>query len=635
MDRNAKKHSTPMSMLWGNTIGLSWMWGLGLFFSVQFTIQFGLVGLLCFAVPNALGLFLFGKITDRIAQKGEGGESLAKFYDKWSKPFRLPLFLYQIAALSLTLFAIIRYLWQPLGFEYNFIYLPLGVLVVLAAAFLFGEEFSIKRIKWSHSVMLMLALVAMLILVVVEKPALFAAGRAPLGEATSIGSLWGWIVPICVGLLVGPWMDLQHWQRAIEIRREGLSITKSYAFGSALFFGLLLFHGFFANWAMMAGAAEYVRTGWLDFQYGHQVMTEYFYAQLADKPIVFGAYATFICVCILTTLDSGYIALRWFFSTYFAGSNNMLLTLIPSKLLTSPIPSFIIATLIAAVALLCRLELEYFMIFYATFFVAYSTLGMLRTLRGKTGEDIPQVKMFCVGAISVVIFAFGYLREVPFFMACGSLVPLGYIIWLFLKSQTEGEAEEQLVTTQATTAAAAAQPVIEAIAKTQGLPEGAELALTGIAGPDGSVGYFEGNTFVHSFLSTYADTNSVGNIYFAMYAMWVGKTRELFFRKVLPEFDLETTEYYILTRSFEHKFVREAKEFEKIRIELSIGEYNRKFVELNHKVLDGTNKVLGKGKQSLMFVASEDYSLMDIPGQLMTAFIEYVDKPNPEVEVPS
>ena len=91
----------------------------------------------------------------------------------------------------------------------------------------------------------------------------------------------------------------------------------------------------------------------------------------------------------------------------------------------------------------------------------------------------------------------------------------------------------------------------------------------------------------------------------------------------MPDFDIDNTEFYILTRSFEHKFVREAKEFEKIRIEIELGDHNRKFIELNHRVLDGANKVLGKGKQTLMFVASKDYSLLDIPATLRAAFVPY------------
>ena len=75
------------ALLWGNTVALSWVWGLGLFFSVQFTVEFGLTGLLTFLVPNCLGLFLFGAFADIIAQRQKGSESLAVFFTGWSRQF--------------------------------------------------------------------------------------------------------------------------------------------------------------------------------------------------------------------------------------------------------------------------------------------------------------------------------------------------------------------------------------------------------------------------------------------------------------------------------------------------------------------------------------------------------------------
>ena len=99
------------AILWGNSVALSWMWGLGLFFSVQMTFMFGLQGLLMFAIPNALGLMLFGVVTESVAKKHSGGqESLAIFFDKFSKPFRLILYIYQVVALALTVFALVNYL---------------------------------------------------------------------------------------------------------------------------------------------------------------------------------------------------------------------------------------------------------------------------------------------------------------------------------------------------------------------------------------------------------------------------------------------------------------------------------------------------------------------------------------------
>ena len=141
--------------------------------------------------------------------------------------------------------------------------------------------------------------------------------------------------------------------------------------------------------------------------------------------------------------------------------------------------------------------------------------------------------------------------------------------------------------------------------------------------PTDLFGHFEGKWFVHTFVATYADTNSVGNVYFGMYAMWVGKTRELFFNRCLPKFNLKTTPYYILTRSFEHKFMRETREFERVSVKIKVGEYNRKFVTLEHAIFDSSGNQLGKGKQQLIFVSSADYKLLDIPNEVYEAFVAY------------
>ncbi|MEI7864994.1 MAG: acyl-CoA thioesterase, partial [Chthoniobacterales bacterium] len=114
-----------------------------------------------------------------------------------------------------------------------------------------------------------------------------------------------------------------------------------------------------------------------------------------------------------------------------------------------------------------------------------------------------------------------------------------------------------------------------------------------------------------------------GNVYFGMYAMWVGKTRELFFNRVMPKFNLKDTSYYILTRSFEHKFVRETREFETVSVKIRIASYNRKFVHLEHEIYDAQNQLLGKGQQSLLFVNSVDYKMIDVPAEVHSAFIVY------------
>ncbi len=615
------------TLLWGNSVALSWMWGLGLFFSVQFTTQFGLFGLLTFAIPNFIGLMAFGLITQHIANrhKGKGSEALASFFVSWSRPFRLIFFLYQILAITLTIFAIIHYVWQPLGLEPQVLYLPLTLLIVLAAAVLFGEEFNIKRIKYSHGALFLLLAAAIAVLV------LGAPGMPSVSEKTlptlpvSGWDFWGYVVPIIIGFLVGPWLDLQQWQRAIQMHRERVSVGWGYVFGSLEFFALLLFHGGLTLWAQGKGASEFIREGLAGYTYGQDMLMRYFFENITSHPVMFIAYCVFVCVCILTTLDSGYIALRWFLQSNVNTSNHAIFSLIPTRLVTSPIPIYLFCGIVALAAAVLGLELEYFMIFFATFLVGYEALGIARCYVFSPANAIPQVKMFCIGSVAVVIFAFGYFLHQPALQIIGSLLPLGYVLWLLIKPTSAEDFVSQADELESPANTAAARPAEPGtMAPSPVIPSPASHPVAAAAAALGIhdlTGHFEGKWFIHQFVATYADTNSVGNVYFGMYAMWVGKTRELFFNKVMPKFNLKDTPFYILTRSFEHKFVRETREFEAVSVRIKIASFNRKFVTLAHEIYDSQQQLLGKGQQSLLFVSSSDYHMIDIPPDVYAAFV--------------
>jgi len=628
------------TLLWGNSVSLSWMWGLGLFFSVQFTTQFGLVGLLSFAIPNCLGLVGFGLITHHLARRQEGGsESLARFFTAWSRPFRLVFFLYQLLAITLTIFALIRYGWMPLGLSPAILFVPLILLVILAAGILFGEEFNIRRIKWSHGVIFLI--LAGAIAVLLFAPSSISNGLPAVQVdrlPTDDWNFWGYMIPIFIGFLLGPWLDLQQWQRAIQMQRERVSVAAAYIVGAVEFFLLLLFHGMLALWALGAGAAPYLHKGLGDHVYGHDSVMRLLFEKAADHPWIFGAYCVFLCACALTTLDSGYIALRWFLQSNVRASLSAIFALVPTSLVTSPIPLFIVCGAVAALGAAVGLELEYFMIFYATFFVGYSALSVARCFVNTPANRIPQVKMFCLGSLAVVIFSFGYLLGYPAFMIIGSLLPLGYVIWTLAKPTAAEDFvsdADQLDAPADEMSPLASPPLMSPPAATGAPPLRASLAETAAAIGDaakslvGAVqhplgGNFEGKWFVHSFVATYADTNSVGNVYFGMYAMWVGKTRELFFNRVMPKFNLKSTPFYILTRSFEHKFVRETHEFETVSVRIRIAGHNRKFVTLEHEIHDAQNHMLGKGRQSLLFVSSTDYKMIDVPPEVHGAFLPFV-----------
>jgi acyl-CoA thioesterase FadM len=350
------------------------------------------------------------------------------------------------------------------------------------------------------------------------------------------------------------------------------------------------------------------------YTYSEDLLTRFFAETASTTPWLFGAYMTFLAICALTTLDSGYIALRWFLKSNANRSSHPIFSLIPSWFLTSPILPFIFCGIVALSAAALGLELEYFMIFYATFFVGYEALSIGRAFMNGPVSVIPQVKMFCIGSLAVVIFSYGYFLHQPIFQMLGSLMPLGYVFWLMLKPMASEDFTTGNEELEEATSEQKAPVVANTTAALVTIPNN-EVLSHSIAG------HFEGKWFVHTFIATYADTNSVGNVYFGMYAMWVGKTRELFFNQVMPKFNLKETPYYILTRSFEHKFVRETREFETVSVRIRVASYNRKFVTLEHEIHDSEGHLLGKGNQGLLFVSSTNYKMLDIPQDIVTAFM--------------
>ncbi|NJK92751.1 MAG: hypothetical protein HC904_13560 [Blastochloris sp.] len=585
--------------------------------------MFGLTGLLAFALPNALGLFLFGALTQKIARRDSGPESLQRFFSKWSKPFRLSFYLYQILAITLTVFAIVHYLFEPLilperedGIVVFILFLCLTVLIVLSAACLFGEEFNIKSLKYGHLIQFAILAIAIGIILFTLNPLSVLSPELLQPALFADLRFQGYFIPVMVGFLVGPWLDLQQWQRAIQIHKENTSITASYFFGSVQFFLMLLFHGVLALFIIRGFPDSFNVTSVVGLDYAHSLVVQFLNNPVTASPTwLKGAYLVFIGICILSTLDSGYVALKWFLSEHVNSSKNMLLSLIPKDLISSPIPSYIFAGTFTLFACVARLELEYFMVFYASFFVGYEVLGIARCFVPNSQNPLPQIRMFAMGSLSVVVFAFGYFLDVPILMILSSLLPILYVLWLVFNTDLLRVVSEK------------AEEVIDAAAEIPGLRAIAKSDLLQISGKRTEVtsgSHFEGKWFVHSFTTSYSDTNSVGNVYFAMYAMFVGKAREMFFNVCMPGFDLKTTDFYILTRSYEHKFIRESREFECLSVKIRVSEYNRKFVTMEHQIFDSSGQLLGKGQQSLFFVAAKDYRPIDIPQQVLTAFMPYL-----------
>lgn len=618
------KSSASKPFFWGTTVALSWTWGLGLFFAVQFTFQFGLKGLISFAIPNAIGLFLFGLGTAAIARKAKAGQTLESIFQKWSAKLSSVFLFYQFIALSLTIFALTRYLFQALGLANPVILLLLVVIALLAIAFLLGEQFGIKKIKYSHA-FFYLVLVVLGLFIWTQKgthTAFSPVGTAPKNDL----NFWGYLIPVCVGFFTGPWLDLQQWQRAIQMQKEKSSITGGYLVGSLLFLAILLFHGHLTLWAMEQGAGVYARKGIDGIFYAQDMITRLFSENgthvTSWLPL---AYFGFLIICVITTLDSGYVAVKWHLQQHVKEGKSMLYSILPKNLLTSPIPLFVACGITALIAIEVNLELEYFMVFYATYFVTYAMMLIIRSLNNVIPDtDLPKTKIFAISCLSLVMAGLGYIHMEPSLLIAGTLIPVLIGGWLATRKQ-QGPATAAIHSAQDTGLQSS-----HAMDQTTGNAEGnistVQIidAAASVPGTDNIASeYVQDKWYVHAFRATYGDTNSVGNVYFGMYAMWVGKTRELFFNFCLPDFDLKKTAFLILTRSFEHKFALEAREFDIIKVKIRVKSFNRKFATLEHRIVDQKERLLGKGTQSLLFVASDTYEQVDIPTEVLAAFTPF------------
>jgi acyl-CoA thioesterase FadM len=573
------------SIAWAPTIGLSWLWGLGFFYSIHVTIEDGWLGFLLFAIPNCIGLLIFGWILG--SQNINPEEIIYRLQTKY-----LSLFLAaQVLAVAITVFAIAEYLWRPM-FSSSIV-APLGLMI--STGCLIGHVSSIAALKNVHSLCLLAgASAAIYVLVSLQGAPL------PILSADSVSSgFLGLILPITVGFFFGPWTDLQQWQRVVEIRREGGSTRIAYGVGAVLFFFLLALNGLLATAGNEAGGAVAMYGGADKEQAVALAITA------VGAPGPKAAFVIWAAIAAVSTIDSSYAATGWILKRMTSKSNSPLLAFISPKLISSPVWVIIAALLVANVALNNNMPMLYLMAPFATILAGGAALLVADTLGVNRSSDLTLA--YLTGLIGAFVMLLGYLNN-EFILE--SLAPIIAITGAapVLAGQLIGPGKvPELSQNEGPPKARAADNERERLATI----------------PPSAAGKFDGDWFQVQLIPTYDDTNAVGNVYFANYVRWVGKARELFFNECMPEFDLSTTAYYVLTRSFHHEFRREAKEFEDVLVRIKIAGNNRKFVTLRHEIVSPLRGILGRGEQSIMFLDAKNLQPLDIPRAIVEGFLPY------------
>ncbi|MGU3546172.1 thioesterase family protein [Methylobacterium sp. A52T] len=579
------------SAAWAPTIALSWFWGLGFFYAIHVTLTYGWLGFLAFALPNAAGLGLFGWVL------GAPRRNLDAIVAAVQGPYALLFMGAQFFAVAITIFGFAAYAWLPL-FGHD---AAVGVIALVLVACSLGHAVPLRGIRIVHCGALAVGLAASVILL-----GGLSAHRdgwdVPLQAFDE--RFYGLVVPSLVGFLLGPWMDIQQWQRAVEIRRSGGSVRAAYMTGALLFLGLLTINALIAARAGLgmpvtssdglSGAYAAVAQA-----IGHEPATG-----------VAVAFVIWTAIAAATTIDSFYSATRWLGISVTARSNSPLLAFVPAGLVASPVWILGAALATAAAAIWANLSLLYLMMPFATLLVGAAACLVCETL-GATRRYDPVLSSM-IGATACLIFVTGYLAPSWALLAIAPLI--GLIGALPMIAEVLGWR---------------APPPVAELIPAERAPRAAPVPVA-VDQTDAVASHgFDGHWFVLRLIPTYDDTNSVGNVYFANYVRWVGKARELFFNICMPDFDLKSTDFYILTKSFQHDFRREAMEFEPVTVRISIASHNRKFVTLAHEIHSEVNGLLGRGEQSLMFVDTVHYRPLDIPRAIIEGFLPYWPKTSP------
>lgn len=584
------------SVSWSPTIALSWFWGLGFFYAIHVTLTNGWLGFLAFALPNAIGLFLFGWFIG--AQHRSPEKLIASVCARYTM-----LFLFcQLLAVSATVFGFAKYAWLPL-FGAN---AWLGIVVLILVACSIGHAVPLRKLRLLHVFYLVLGFGASCIAL---------DGLTPVSEAVNVPlaafdeRFYGLVLPTLAGFLLGPWMDVQHWQRAVEIRRHGGSIRIAYTVGAALFLGLLTINAFLA--AAAGSTVSILSADGLPEAQSAVALA----IRRNHLDLVVLAFTAWTIIAAASTIDSFYGATRWFMTAVTTRSISPLLAFIPGGLVASPVWIMMASFAIAAAMIETNLSLMYLMLPFATFLVGAAACLVCETHGARSRYDA--ALSYMIGLAAALIFVAGYVTPVPAFLAIAPLIGLVSAFPMVLDLLGWGGESSSVARVSNE------EPVPE-----RGSQSGGTALI--VAREDAVTAHgFDGQWFVMHMIPTYDDTNSVGNIYFANYVRWVGKTRELFFNICMPRFDLKTTDFYVLTKSFTHDFRREAGEFEPITVRLKIASHNRKFVTLAHEIHSKNYGLLGRGEQSLMFVDTQHNRPLDIPRAIVEGFLPYWPKTSP------
>ena len=135
--------------------------------------------------------------------------------------------------------------------------------------------------------------------------------------------------------------------------------------------------------------------------------------------------------------------------------------------------------------------------------------------------------------------------------------------------------------------------------------------------------------FEYRHLVTFIDTNSVGNVYFVQYLVWMGKCREEITAMHYPEISEDIKKGFGFATEYAHMdYLGEAFLFDHVLIKMFVADLSRTRIEFLFEFYnEKDDKLLGTGSQAVIWVNPQHRpSLM--PDKLYDSAVEYFDLDN-------
>jgi enediyne biosynthesis thioesterase len=143
-----------------------------------------------------------------------------------------------------------------------------------------------------------------------------------------------------------------------------------------------------------------------------------------------------------------------------------------------------------------------------------------------------------------------------------------------------------------------------------------------IRGPQGS--YYE-----YSFITTFEETNVVGNIYFANYVLWQGKCREMFLYEYCPDIITEINNgLYLITLDLGVQYISQLHAFDKVVMRMSLDKQAESRLLMNFEYYHnkaGVNTLVCKGHQATAAMRERNGELVPthFPVSMLEVFETY------------